>query len=102
MAIEPGQKSDPGLVVVRGRREDVAGQRNRRSHLPAISVDIAGVKRTQGRRGSWRDRGESTKQSVGVMYAITLDELRVVEVVAGVEPDTGGQSSAQLLLMISG
>ena len=37
-----------------------------------------------------------------MMITITLDELWIVEVVAGVEPHTGWQASAQLLFMISG
>ena len=80
----------------------MAGQRQRRGHLPAISVDVVGIQRAQSGRGGRRDRGECTEQGVGVMVAVTLDEFRVVEVVAGVEPDARGQGGAQLLLVIGG
>ena len=68
-------------------------QRQRRGHFPAISVDVVGIQRAQGCRGGGRDRGECTEQSVGVMRAVTLDEFRVVEVVAGVEPNVRGRAA---------
>jgi hypothetical protein len=36
------------------------------------------------------------------MVAVTRDELRIVEVVAGVEANSRGLCGTQLLLMISG
>src|SRR5688500_15825494 len=101
MAVQPGKEGDPGLVVVGGRREDVARQRKRRGHLSAILVDIAGIKRAQSGGGGRGDCGERAQQSVGMMVAVTLDEVRIIEVVAGVEPHLCRQGGTQLLLMIS-
>ncbi len=72
-----------------------------RRHLPAISVDVVLIQCAQGGRCGRRDSGERAEQGVRVMNTITLDELRIVEVVAGVEPHACRQRGTQLLFMIS-
>src|SRR5688572_4661742 len=98
VAVEPGEKSDPSLVVVRRRREDMAGQGNRRCHLSAISLDVICVQCAQGGGGSRSDSSERAEQRVGMMDAVTLDQLRIVEVITGVEPHACWQRGPQLLL----
>ena len=100
VTVQPGQEHDPSLVVVRRRGEEMARQRQRRGHLPAVRLDVVVVQRAQGRRRGRRDRGEGTEQRIGVVLAVALDELGIVEVVAGVEPDTVRQHRPQLLLVL--
>ena len=45
------------------------------------------VQRGQRRRGRGRDRGERPEQRVAVSGRVAADELRVPEVVPGVQPD---------------
>ena len=83
VAGQPGQEDDPGLVG-RGRRgEQVAGERDGGGEDRLVGVLVAVVERRQRRGGGGRDRVEDAQQRV----AARADQSRVVEVVAGVEPD---------------
>ena len=87
VAVQPGQEGDPGLVVERGRLEDVPGQRQRRRHLRVVRRQVVVVQGGQRGRRRGSDGRERSEQRVGVMGAVATDQLGVVEVVAGVEAD---------------
>lgn len=53
---------------------------------------IAGIEFLQGRRRGRVDRRENAEQGVGVAVLVTDDQLRVVEVVARVQPDPAGRA----------
>ena len=92
VAGQPGQEDDAGLVVPRsaprrgGGRAATVGAR-----ISSKRVGVTGVQRGQRGRGGRRDRVEDAEQRVAVALAVAADQLRVVEVVAGVEPHAVGQ-----------
>src|SRR5829696_1734125 len=102
MAIQPGEKGDPGLVVVRGGCEDMTGQWQCRGHLASKTVNVVSIKGAQSGRSGWRDSGERAEERIGVMDAVPFNEFWIVEVVPGVEPDTGRECGAQLDLVVGG
>ena len=66
------------------------------ARISSKRVGVAGVQSGQRRRGGRRDRVEDAEQRVAVALAVAADQLRVVEVVAGVEAHAVGQPAAQL------
>ena len=95
VAVEVGEEDDARLVVVGGRREDVARERDRRREHRVVGRAVARVERLQRRRRGGRDRVEDAEQGVAVAVLVAGDQLGVVEVVARVELHAVGQPPAQ-------
>ena len=93
-AIEEGKEDDAGFVVLRGRGEDVAGERDGGREQTVVEGNVAGVERGEGERCGGSDGVEDAEEGVGVGRTVAEDEAVVVEVVAGVHADVGGELGA--------
>ena len=78
-----------------GAAEDVAGERDRRREDRVVAVGVAVVERGERRGRGGRDRVEDAEQRVAVAVLVAADQLRVVEVVAGVEAHAVGERAAE-------
>src|SRR3954447_16634268 len=94
VAVQPGQEGDAGLVVVRRRREDLPRQRNGRLEDLLVRREVTPVQGLQSGCGCRCDRREDPEQCVAVAVRVAADQLGVIEVVAGVQPDALGQTVA--------
>src|SRR5215211_2725596 len=74
MAVQPCEEGDSGLVVVRGRCEDMTGQGQCRRHLAAITVNVVSIKGAQSSRSGRGDSGERAEERIGVMEAVPFNE----------------------------
>ena len=98
-AVKPGEEGDAGLVETGGRLEDFAAERDGRGKERVVGLHVAFGERLQRLHGGWRDRSEGAEQRVAVARAVASDQLGIVEVVAGVEPDALGEPGAECLLV---
>src|SRR4051794_2895264 len=94
VAVQPGQEGDAGLVVVRRRREDLPRQRNGRLEDLLVRREVTPVQGLQSGCGCRCDRREDPEQCVAVAVLVAADQLGVIEVVAGVQPDALRQTVA--------
>ena len=93
-AMEIGEEDDPGFVVLRGRGEDVAGEWDGRFEERVLALDIAGIKCGKCSGGGRGYGVEDAEEGVAVAEFIAEYQAVVVEVVAGVHADPGGELAA--------
>jgi hypothetical protein len=106
VAVQPGEEDDAGLVEARRRLEDVARQRHGRREDRVEALDLPVAQRGQRCARRRRDRVEDAEQGVAVLLvrraadAVAGDQLGVVEVVAGVHANAGGQAPPHRDLLV--
>src|SRR5262245_62133352 len=96
MAVEIGEEHDAGLVRVSRRLKDVARERDGRRQYRLEGRAVTGVQGLQGAGRGRRDRVDDAEESVAVALFVAEDQADVVEIVARVHPDPGGQTSPHL------
>ena len=98
-AVEPGKEGNAGLVEPGRRLEDFAAERNGRGKQRPVSFDVAQRQRLQRLRCGGGNRGEDAEQRMGMAVAIALDQRRIVEIIAGIEPHAFRQAGAEAYLV---
>src|SRR3569833_3162477 len=84
MAVEVGEEDDAGLVELRRRFEDMPRQRHGRLEDLPVLIEIAARMGGQCRRRRRREDVEDAEQRVRESLLVAVDELGVIEIVAGV------------------
>src|SRR5271166_4554128 len=100
MAVQPGEEHDSGLIKIRGRFENEPGQRNSGRENAVKLVWAARVQRLNGGRCGRRDGVKDSEQSIAMMLTVAADQDVIVEVVAGIHPNTRGQLSPHVDLTL--
>ncbi len=100
VAVQIGHQHDAGFVEPGRCGEDVARKRHRRREdVVEIAQPCVGQRCQRGARGRC-DRIEDAQQGVAMHPAVAGDQLRIIEVVAGVHAHALGQARAQRDLLV--
>jgi hypothetical protein len=94
-SVQVGEENDSSLVVPRRRAEHEPAQRHRGRQHSIVRRQVAASKRNEGGRGGAGDRVEYAEKSVAVAAGVALDQIRIVEIVAGVHFDPDRQTAAR-------
>src|SRR5918912_74988 len=96
VAVEVRKEDHTRLVVLSGRLEYVAAQRDRWGQYLLVAVGVPGVEGCERRGSGWRYGIEDAEEGVGEAFFVSPDKLGVVEVVAGVHLDALREAPAHL------
>ena len=95
MPVQVRDEHDADLVVPGRRGEHPAREGNGWLQQAVVALDVPVIERSQRRRGDRGDWVEDAEQGVAVPVVVAADQLREVEVVAGVQANAGGQPPAE-------
>jgi hypothetical protein len=92
IAIQPRKKGNPCLVIPRRGAKDLPAQGNSRGQQGVIGCGLAKGQRLQRLTGRGRYGRENAQQGMRKMRSIAGNQISIVEVIAGIQPDPIGQS----------